>query len=406
MGTKASAAIVVVAVLGALLGAALLVGARLSESAPLPTSRLGNLAYALDGDIFLADGDGRNPVRIADGLPGGKAGCGSAGYWAEGPMWSPDGQYLAYRSPRSQERCDRPEADTFPTIRISDSAGDVVAEFPGVGWLIPWSSDSTRVATWLDLYPSTKIGVYGVDGVRQAVLSLPPSLYGTMNGDYDPVWSPDGDSILILVAMSLDANVISNVVWEVPIDGSPPRLLPADDPRSHWLSARSPDGLRVAYVVESRDGSGSGTLVAAAADGSQPRDLFTVYTGDPLNRLVWSPTGDRIAFAGGVRFEKDGARVEDPTAVRVVDVASGSATLVAAGIDEGSRVLAFSPEGDRIMFSRDDADGQAWSLWSVDADGSDPRLLVSRTEAADWQPVRADPSSGDTGPPSSSLDSP
>ena len=33
-----------------------------------------SLAYALDGDIFVADWDGQNPVRIADGLPGGKSG--------------------------------------------------------------------------------------------------------------------------------------------------------------------------------------------------------------------------------------------------------------------------------------------------------------------------------------------
>ena len=35
--------------------------------------RLGHLAYGLDGDIFVADWDGRNPVRIADGAPGGSA---------------------------------------------------------------------------------------------------------------------------------------------------------------------------------------------------------------------------------------------------------------------------------------------------------------------------------------------
>ena len=40
----------------------------------LPTGRLGHLAYGLDGDIYVADWDGRNPVRIADGAVGGGAG--------------------------------------------------------------------------------------------------------------------------------------------------------------------------------------------------------------------------------------------------------------------------------------------------------------------------------------------
>ena len=43
-------------------------------AAPLPTApalgSLGRLAYGLDGDIYVADADGGNQVRIADGTPG------------------------------------------------------------------------------------------------------------------------------------------------------------------------------------------------------------------------------------------------------------------------------------------------------------------------------------------------
>ena len=66
---------------------------------PLPTVQalgsLGRLAYGIDGDIYVADADGRNRVRIADGAPSKEGDCG--GYWGEGPIWSPDGRYLAYR---------------------------------------------------------------------------------------------------------------------------------------------------------------------------------------------------------------------------------------------------------------------------------------------------------------------
>ena len=62
-----------------------------------PTTRgAGALTYGVDGDIYVADWDGSNPVRIADGRP--PTDCDGIGeYFAEESIWSPDGRYLAYR---------------------------------------------------------------------------------------------------------------------------------------------------------------------------------------------------------------------------------------------------------------------------------------------------------------------
>ena len=89
---------------------------------------------------------------------------------------------------------------------ISDAEGNVVATFPREGWEIAWSPDSTRVAVW-DVTFET-IGVYGVDGARQAQLTMPPGW--TPSGDHDPEWMPDGTSVWV-----------ENV--ELPLDGSTPR---------------------------------------------------------------------------------------------------------------------------------------------------------------------------------------
>jgi hypothetical protein len=69
----------------------------------------------------------------------------------------------------------------------------------------------------------------------------------------------------------------------------------------------------------------------------------------------------------------------------VVDVASGTVTTLARA--SGAFPLApirFSPEGDRILFSRTEPNN-ATSLWSVNADGSDAQLLVTGTGWGDWQ---------------------
>jgi Tol biopolymer transport system component len=350
-------------------GGAVLVGAPVVEPTPVPGATLGKLAYAVDGDIFLADWDGSNPVRIADGLPGGKSGCGSAGFWAEGPMWSPDGRHLAYRSPRSQVMCDRPEADSIPTVLIADPDGHVVMEVPGVGWRIPWSPDSTRFATWLDMYPSTKIGVYGLDGTR-TVLSLPPSLYGTTSWDNDPAgWSDDGESILV--------GQSAGVIWELPVDGGTPQRR-VNVPRYTLRISRSPDGARVAYVSE-------GTIFVAAADGSDPREMASGTSQEWWGPPVWSPTGDRIAY---VDADRD---------LGIIDVTSGELTDVVRMGDDELTIIEFSPEGDRVLLSTHEDSETSGSIWSVSASGSEPQLLVSGVDwyTGDWQSLHADRPSSD-----------
>ena len=200
-----------------------------------------------------------------------KRACG--GYWGEGPLWSPDGRYLAYRGDGGEavpSTCDR-------TVNISDSAGHRIASFPGDGWAIAWSPDSTRVAAWVDFY-GRKLGIYGLDGVRQALLAMPPE------------WAD---------ARRRRPGVVTR--WHVapgpPRRGDPRRRVhaeaaPADDPRSQWMATYSPDGAEIAYI--STDG-----LAVAAADGSQARVLVPGGLEDFPGRAFgprWSPTGDRIAF--------------------------------------------------------------------------------------------------------------
>ena len=106
---------------------------------------MGSLAYGVDGDIFVAEWDGSNPVRIADGHPPSDCGLEHGRIFvAAGPIWSPDGRYLAYRHTDCEAA-----PDAWWDVVISDPQGNVVTSFPGEGWGIPWSPDSTRVAVWV-----------------------------------------------------------------------------------------------------------------------------------------------------------------------------------------------------------------------------------------------------------------
>ncbi len=332
---------------------------------PTPTPRsLGALAYGVDGDIYVADWDGANAVRIADGRPPNE--CGGLGeYWGEGPIWSPDGRYLAYRHTDCQAGPPL-SRDPWWDVVITDRQGNIVASFPSEGWQIMWSPDSTRVAVWVRF--GDTIGVYGLNGKRQTTLIVPPGT--TLAGDFDPVWSADGESLLLpSVDVSEAAQELRGV--EVPLDGRTPRRLPSSDPRSQWNATYSPDGSRVAYTV----GALVGSLVVADADGSHAREVVAGHAHNP----VWSPSGDRIAFAYGNWHS---------TEIRVIDLATETVTLL-ADMDRSELlgVIDFSPDGDQILFSRTEDNGRGVSsLWSIRADGSDPRHLVTGTGWGDWRP--------------------
>lgn len=372
LGVRWSTVLILLLVIVALVGGALLVGANLVQPSPLPTGRLGHLAYGLDGSIYVADSDGTNPIRVAHGAydqgGAGPAACGS--FWGEGPMWSPDGRYLAYRSAwDSSCRAATGEGKVY----ITDPEGHPVASFPGTGWLVSWSPDSTRVATSIDL--GHTFGIYGLDGVRQALLTVPPGYQ--VQGDYSPVWSPDGMSLLMPIAPI--APYGPSEIWELPIDGGTARRVPADDPRSHG-AAYSPGERRVAYSI-------SDSIIVAAADGSQPRVMISEVIPAWVESPRWSPTGDRIAFVWRSNIWQDQAGNPMPgtSELRVVDVASGTVkSLATAPATFSLQFITFSPEGDRILFSRTDANNVT-SLWSVHANGSDAQLLVSRTDWGDWQ---------------------
>jgi Tol biopolymer transport system component len=326
-------------------------GDRHADPRPAPAA-LGSLAYTLNGDVYVADPDGSNAVRIADGRS--VEDCpGDEEYSSEGSMWSPDGRYLAYRYSCSFR---------LEGVVISDAEGNVVAKFPtGRGWTVGWSPDSTRVAVWdrtgdpvaFGGYP---IGIYGLDGDRQTQLTVPIGMHP--GGEHDPMWLPNGQALMF---------PWSDLV--VPIDGSTPYHLQLTDLPWGGLVKYSPDGSHVAYVT-------GRSLMVARSDGSEPRRVSR-WAGS----LTWSPTGDRIAFAQGRQLS-------------LLNAATGMVTLLAevekTPPDSLLSVIDFSPEGDRILFSRlKDEDGVS-SLWSIDVDGSHLRRLVAGTSSGDWFSPRSD----------------
>jgi Tol biopolymer transport system component len=315
-----------------------------------PPVASGALAYALGGDIYVADPDGSNAVKIADATT--DAGCEGIGEYKY-PSWSPDGRYLAFQDCTSSRQI-------YPGVVISDPHGNVVAEFPKSGWGFTWSPDSTLVAVW---EAGGTIGVYGVDGERQASLRLPPVGGGD---DSAPGWMPDGSALLVGGSLV------------VPLDGSAGYELSLGGHAASY----SPDGTRIAVLRHN-------SITVIDADGSPVSEVDGIDGVDAWAD-AWSPDGDRFALVWQSP-PGDGSSPREGDLI-VVDVASGTVTVLpeaTAALNDGDQiegVPGFSPQGDRILYDAGDGAGGNMALWSIGVDGSDTRLLLAGTTQGEWRP--------------------
>ena len=209
------------------------------------------------------------------------------------------------------------------------------------------------------------IGVYGVDGERQASLTV-PTVTGGGNDD-GPGWMPDG-SALLLFGYAV-----------VPLDGSAGYELSLGglDPSLGGQATYSPDGTRVAVVM-------GNSITVLDAEGS----LVSEVDGRLDGVEAWSPDGEHFASLSHGELN-------------VVDAASGTVTVLpeaTAALDGGDEILGirgFSPQGDRILYATGDGAcrtvgcGHAGArggvaLYSIGVDGSDARLVVAGTWEGDW----------------------
>jgi hypothetical protein len=330
----------------ALLVAATIAGALLAGAQRASPSmwRLGGLAYAADGDIYVANADGSSPVRIADGDVTGRGPAYSA------PRWSPDGSYLLYGIDGS-------------LVEVADAAGRQLASFSGEA--PTWAPDSSRIATLSFDSPADQVphslDVHAVDGRLLESVAIPdfPAGFGEL------AWSPDGTAIVALP-------------WLVPLDGSPPRPFTGEVAAPGSDAAFSPDGSQVAIVATyglylvSPDGTGSRLL----APLPPPRQ------SDGYANPVWSPDGDRIAVWTRGVGDRSGAGLE------VIDVATADAHTILPVTQPGPGIPRWSPDGSRLL-ALVPRSGGTYALVSQSADGSGSETILVDALA------RAGPSGGD-----------
>jgi TolB protein len=242
---------------------------RVPEALPVPEY---DFAYASDKDgdfdLYLATLDGTLELRLTEGELA-----------ENGPMWSPDGRFIAYSLTDFQ-------TDIW-VVAVSEGTARAVTSDTGEEFAAAWSSDGTRLAFTTDL---TFIEVINLDGSGRHRLT----------DGFHPAWSPDGARIAF--ARSIGHETDQTDIWMMGASGGPKEAL-TDMPGSEQFPAWSPDGQEIAFVSSE---TGVAQIYVLDIQDRTVRQLTheqTVKEG-----LSWSPDGLRILYAATTEDETNGDR--------------------------------------------------------------------------------------------------
>ena len=296
-------------------------------SSMAPDGRLAYLSYELDEDVLygaswkdphfeIADSDGSGVQVVDEGKSFGR------------PVWSPDGEFIAYFSGRY-------------LLEVRNQGGGLIKQSPT---------------------PRGRRGTYDV-----------------------PVWSNDGQSIAgiwkrrMIWTDSIDAGrptFIDEVPWasgqEIPAVLSSPAWSLDDD--------------TIYYAKWERDKQAT-FLYAVDRNSENRKEIANLGNGLNVRHLHMSPAGDRLLI---VSDDVPGLIYRDPEVrdqLYTVDVNGIDLTQITDGPNLTGSYLypAWSANGERIAVYNYHPDAEV-ALYTIAPDGSDARVLIRRTVNGTLQP--------------------
>jgi Tol biopolymer transport system component len=207
-----------------------------------------------------------------------------------GPVWSPDGRRIAFRS-------DRDDQTAVYTMRASGEDQKKLTRSTAPQGGPAWSPNGARIAFVAYKQPlgtggPTEIRVVDVDGTDERRLT------NAGTEDLEPAWSPDGSQIVFTRGFLRFSRsdqryeLVRSEIWRVNADGTNARRLTrARKGIADSFPAWSPDGRRIAFVS---DRSGNREIYAMDRNGRALRQLTRARGEDRWP--AWAPHGQRIAF--------------------------------------------------------------------------------------------------------------
>jgi Tol biopolymer transport system component len=238
-----------------------------------------------------------------------------------------------------------------------------------------WSPDGSKIAFDTDLGGNVHIYVVNADG---------SGLTQITSGDgfeFAPSWSPDGTKMAIDAAVPdlpegiFIVDLATGALTQV--TANPYGIFDTEP-------SYSPDGTRITFTrikkFQPHFHGGQTAVFVVNVDGSNLRQLTP--WGMDAAESDWSPDGSKIAF-------NDADERIKTASIYVMNADGTSLTKITHDENEGSFRPSWSPQGDRIVFTRIafGPHGGPFDLYTMNPDGTDITALTQTPDfenQADW----------------------
>jgi eukaryotic-like serine/threonine-protein kinase len=362
------------------------------------------LAYASDRfgrgdlDIWVTQTAGGAPLRLTDDPANDHS-----------PDFSPDGKQIVFRSDRGGGG-----------IYLMSALGGPARRLFKEGYRPRFSSDGTRISYWTG--PTRGLAPLGGTAVFVAPLDggAPTRLAANLSAARDPLWAPDGRSLVVLGRRADDPPSEPFDWWWVPVDGVPPVKIglysstvlrdivpiqnegsPAAWHTSGVLFAARGDVWSIPISATNGRPTGPAVRLTAITDrvshATSSRDGTIVFASTQAQRVI-----ERVSLGADTlpqRLYADNRRValrpsitadgtlvafeqyyEGSREIWTLDVRSGRQQMVLQTDNSVHAGATLSRDGEQIVYAVAKTNAVPPSSFIVDVSGGVPRQICERCE--------------------------